>query len=348
MASIQVPFESKLPNSPLTPPPGSPQIKYAPLLRRFLAFVLDIVAILLLLSLGIILGGVFLLVFRLVFPDLSLIEDSIKTAEASFLLTFLILYSWIFTSLFQSTLGKRIFHLRVMRPDGSSVGPIRTFIREIIGKIVLASIFPFIGYILIFFDKQQQGLHDKIADTIVVEDKSWRLNRPSRKNFLAVSVGFLIIFFAFNLFYMLNYTTYGSVLLRRWRKIDSRFYSVEIPSNWNDFDGGLCKNIMGPRGSGGTINLCGPETIDPNDPDRPLKRAETGKKIITREDISVDGYPAIKIQDHAGNVTILVKNVPTRLNISQGIGSWIISYGSSSPKSVVEHILETIKFHPEG
>jgi uncharacterized RDD family membrane protein YckC len=51
------------------------------------------------------------------------------------------------------------------------------FLREIIGKIV-SSIILFIGYLMILWDGKKQGLHDKIAGTVVIKVGALPVGNP--------------------------------------------------------------------------------------------------------------------------------------------------------------------------
>ncbi len=72
------------------------------------------------------------------------------------------------------TLGKRVCSIRVVRSDGSdaSVGRIffqRNVIINLLGMIPIAGAFISIGNILFIFGDGRRCLHDRIADTIVVQ-----------------------------------------------------------------------------------------------------------------------------------------------------------------------------------
>jgi uncharacterized RDD family membrane protein YckC len=64
------------------------------------------------------------------------------------------------------TPGKLILGMRIVNEKGNYIG-IPMAILRYIGKIV-SSIILGIGYLMIFWDKRKQGLHDKIAKTFVV------------------------------------------------------------------------------------------------------------------------------------------------------------------------------------
>ena len=66
------------------------------------------------------------------------------------------------------TIGKKTMGIKVVMADGKTPSMMTFFLREIVGKFVSAIIL-FIGYIMILWDKNKQGLHDKIAGTFVVK-----------------------------------------------------------------------------------------------------------------------------------------------------------------------------------
>lgn len=68
------------------------------------------------------------------------------------------------------TLGKKMMKLRIVTLEEREIPSIGTMVmREIVGK--LCSSFFLIGYFMILFAKNHQGLHDKIAKTIVIDDE---------------------------------------------------------------------------------------------------------------------------------------------------------------------------------
>lgn len=71
---------------------------------------------------------------------------------------------------YQATLGKMALGLRVERTNGDRVTYKRAILREVVGKTVSAIVI-FIGYIMVAFTAKKQGLHDMIADTVVIRVK---------------------------------------------------------------------------------------------------------------------------------------------------------------------------------
>jgi uncharacterized RDD family membrane protein YckC len=65
------------------------------------------------------------------------------------------------------TFGKMVMGIKVIRTDSSEISWLCAIIRFFGGLLSIAILF--IGYIWIHFDEKKQGLHDKLADTIVVK-----------------------------------------------------------------------------------------------------------------------------------------------------------------------------------
>jgi uncharacterized RDD family membrane protein YckC len=80
-------------------------------------------------------------------------------------------YETVATARYGRTLGKMWLHIRPIRTDGQPVGWARSFVR-----VLVYWIFSFLGWIGLIdtlwclWDNNQQCLHDKVADTIVVYD----------------------------------------------------------------------------------------------------------------------------------------------------------------------------------
>ena len=66
------------------------------------------------------------------------------------------------------TPGKMAVRVKVIRTDGTQVGYGCALLREVLGKF-LSKLLLGIGYLMVAFDSRKQGLHDKIADTFVVQ-----------------------------------------------------------------------------------------------------------------------------------------------------------------------------------
>lgn len=91
------------------------------------------------------------------------------TNEAVFNLLFFgtfALYHMIGWSLWQTTVGKRIFNLYVARKDGSKVGFGRSTGRAL--AYFASSMFFYIGFLMVAFRQDKRALHDLICDTVVI------------------------------------------------------------------------------------------------------------------------------------------------------------------------------------
>lgn len=67
-----------------------------------------------------------------------------------------------------TTPGKHLLHMRIIKEDGADAGFWTMLGREWIGKWISGMIFS-LGYVWILIDKENQGWHDKILATYVVE-----------------------------------------------------------------------------------------------------------------------------------------------------------------------------------
>lgn len=77
-------------------------------------------------------------------------------------------YAVFFTGYCGQTPGKMALRIKVIHTDGSSVTYGRAVLREVLGKFV-SGVLLGVGYLMVAFDSQKQGLHDKIADTYVIK-----------------------------------------------------------------------------------------------------------------------------------------------------------------------------------
>ncbi len=77
-------------------------------------------------------------------------------------------YYVFFTGYCGQTPGKMVLRIKVIRCDGSSLSYGRAAFREIPAKFISGIIFG-IGYLMVAFDDQKQGLHDRMADTYVIK-----------------------------------------------------------------------------------------------------------------------------------------------------------------------------------
>ena len=82
-----------------------------------------------------------------------------------------IILGWLYYALMESspkqaTLGKMAFRARVTDEEGNRISfgqATGRYFSKILSAVIL-----FVGFLMILWDKKQQGLHDKIAKTVVV------------------------------------------------------------------------------------------------------------------------------------------------------------------------------------
>lgn len=66
-----------------------------------------------------------------------------------------------------TTLGKYLLKIKVISADGQKLDFMSVLIRETVGRY-LSVLLLYIGYMIAAWDRDKQGLHDRIADTYVV------------------------------------------------------------------------------------------------------------------------------------------------------------------------------------
>ncbi|WP_303721424.1 RDD family protein [Malonomonas rubra] len=77
-------------------------------------------------------------------------------------------YYIIFTGHCGQTPGKMAVRIKVIRTDGSEIGYGKATFREVVAKFISGIILG-IGYLMVAFDEQKQGLHDRMSDTYVIK-----------------------------------------------------------------------------------------------------------------------------------------------------------------------------------
>lgn len=89
---------------------------------------------------------------------------SMEAAVGFFIIPFL--YFVLLEGMSGATVGKRITGIRVRRKDGGKISIATAIIRHF-GRIISTLIF-MLGYLLAFIDGKRQALHDKVANTLVL------------------------------------------------------------------------------------------------------------------------------------------------------------------------------------
>jgi uncharacterized RDD family membrane protein YckC len=79
-------------------------------------------------------------------------------------------YAVVALKYYSKTVGKHLFGLKVVKDDGGVLTWGNILIRETIGKILSSLVFS-LGYLWILFDSKRQGWHDKLAKTVVIQER---------------------------------------------------------------------------------------------------------------------------------------------------------------------------------
>ncbi len=108
-----------------------------------------------------------LLLFTYLFALVARLTATSGIAGVIYLII-IFLYPVYFIGMQGATPGKKMLGIKVIRKDGSDCTYLTALIREI-GEIICTLIL-LLGYALILIDKDKQGVHDKIAKTIVVKE----------------------------------------------------------------------------------------------------------------------------------------------------------------------------------
>ena len=169
---MSYPHDSFAPTQPSTAPTISVEDLAAPW-RRIVAVILD--GLIVSFPIGFVVG------FWLATTQAESTEE--VSMPAAFLLLSLAaaVYQVVTVALWGQTLGKKIMSIRVVSgQDLSKPGWWRAIRRwglyfligliPIIGGIVACIVLPLVGLVMLFVDPKRQVPHDKVADTIVVDD----------------------------------------------------------------------------------------------------------------------------------------------------------------------------------
>lgn len=133
---------------------------YAGFWIRLIAYIIDLIVVAAL-------GGLLntfsfgLLNRELYFPILG--ENALSYVVAMFS------YFVLMTYYFSQTLGKMIMKIKVETNKGTKLKISDVLYREVIGRLLTTALFN-IAYIAVVFTDKKKGLHDYIADTVVVKE----------------------------------------------------------------------------------------------------------------------------------------------------------------------------------
>lgn len=138
---------------------------YAGFFVRFFAYLVDVVLV------GAVLLGYKFTMWTLSLssPDNFLVRNLLFEYSLADIISYgcIALYFILMTHYAGATLGKKLFHLRVISVDGSRLTWTNVIYRETIGRF-LSEVILFIGYFMIAVDEEKKGFHDILCDTRVV------------------------------------------------------------------------------------------------------------------------------------------------------------------------------------
>ncbi|MCY4447709.1 MAG: RDD family protein [Chloroflexi bacterium] len=148
-------------------------MEYASRLQRFIAFIIDVIILLVIVG---ILSGIGVIEFS--------VSEEANTTDGLIQAIIVVAYYVVLTVAFGATLGKMAMGMKVVDRDGNKAGVGPVLIREVIARalgslltvVVGAGIGDLVGLtvaivivIMILFDERRQGLHDKIGGTFVMK-----------------------------------------------------------------------------------------------------------------------------------------------------------------------------------
>ena len=149
---------------------GSVGLRYASFETRLVAFILDLIVLASFFALFVAFAWLQFLL-RTDFGDHDPPDQALycrgdhhrhRTSLAFVPLYFVGLWAWR-----GQTLGKMAVAIRVVRTDGRPAGVGAALLR-LVGYL-FSTLLLFAGFLMIVFDRQRRGLHDRLADTIVVD-----------------------------------------------------------------------------------------------------------------------------------------------------------------------------------
>ena len=147
----------------------SPGLRYASFETRLVAFILDLIVLASFFALFVAFALLQLLL-RSDFGDDDPPDQAYYVAAIMILAYFVLFVPVYFVGLWTwrgQTLGKMAVAIRVVRSDGRPAGVGAALLR-LVGYL-FSSLLLFAGFLMIVFDRQRRGLHDRLADTVVVD-----------------------------------------------------------------------------------------------------------------------------------------------------------------------------------
>ncbi len=159
--------------SPMVQPAAS-QFKLASLGKRFIAICIDgFIVALFSFAVMVVLGHFAQLYEAMATLDEAIVAAAISQFQSDAIPVNLVVsavYNVVLMRAFNGqTLGKMVFGMRVVKKNGGRITALDAFLRNVFGYTV-SQIF-LLGYIWAALDRERQAWHDKMAGTVVVEER---------------------------------------------------------------------------------------------------------------------------------------------------------------------------------
>ena len=138
---------------------------YAGFFVRLAAFLVDMIIV----NVGLMAVRLPMWVLSFSDPDNILIRDFIFQYSITDIVKYLLtaLYFVLLTYYTGSTLGKKLFQLRVVSTENRKLTFFEVAYRETIGRFLSAVVMQ-LGYLLVIIQKEHRGVHDLLSDTCVI------------------------------------------------------------------------------------------------------------------------------------------------------------------------------------
>lgn len=151
------------------------RVVYAGFFPRLAAFLLDSVLV----SAALSVFKFIVWIIKLAVGDAVIFKPILFTYNVFDILFYLltVAYFVLMTYFCGATLGKFLMKIRVVDVDGQKLGFLSVLIRETVGRY-LSALIVYVGYIIAGLDTRKQGLHDKIADTLVIYNHPNPVKKP--------------------------------------------------------------------------------------------------------------------------------------------------------------------------
>ena len=121
------------------------------------------------------------LINTLTFNKLNITMNIPLLGESSLTFVFVMLFYFvIMTYLINQTLGKIIMGLKVAVISPKKLTLIDVLYREIVGRLLNMALFS-LPYLVVAFNSKKMGLHDYIADTVVIKEDFMKLRTNMNK-----------------------------------------------------------------------------------------------------------------------------------------------------------------------